>query len=101
MDIIIDRKKKRWTNDFNEKDPLGLGKDNKKNEIPVERNSLNPIHRFLEQYSLPKLLVGKTAYCLKGDTVVSGKIKDVYAPDMFHLHNKGVFYFKDCVSLEV
>ena len=82
MDIIIDRKRKRWTNDFSDKDPLGLdeAKKNKSNQIEVSDKEINPIDKFLCLWLSPHFLIGKKIYARKSDnsSILQGFIVDVY-----------------------
>lgn len=84
MEIIIGRKNKRWTNDFAEKDVLGLdqAQKNKLNELPISDTEENPIDKWLCQ-NPPKSLIGKKAYALRdNDESISGWIVDVYPARM-------------------
>ena len=105
MDIIVDRKKKRFRlgMDENFNDPLGTekAKREKARTIDVPNDSDNPVHKFIKQWGSHKLLLGKKVHCLTDkQTVLSGYIVDVIAPHYLMLRNKGVATFESVITIE-
>lgn len=100
--IILDRKKKMALLDKTWDDPFSIEevKKEKARTIEARTDSDSPIHKFLCKWGDAKLLLGKTAHCLKSDkSVMSGRICDVMPPNYIHLKGKGVATFDDCIAL--
>lgn len=103
MDIIIDRKKKRFKYgmDLNWDDPLFIesAKCQKAITIDIPNDSRNPIHNYMRRWG-HKALLGKRAFALK-DTgeILSGFIVDIIPPYYISLKDKGVVKIDDVISI--
>ena len=109
MEIIIDRKKKRFYYglDSNWNDPLGLEKAQKDraNTIEIDKNSTNIIDKYLIEHPNPKDLLGKKIWAMKDDKskTFCGWIVDVYPSRILLCNCNGEnipIRFIDVISME-
>ncbi len=106
--VIVDRKKKRFTfgMDENFNDVMGVEKARreKAKQIPIDPESLNPVHRFLTSYK-PKDLLNRKAWFVKGDgsKTFYGRIVNVLPPGVLLVKCQGTnlpMTFSSCIDLD-
>lgn len=103
VEIIVDRRKKRFHLGMDEQwnDPLGVdeAKKEKARTIEIPKGDKNPVYQVLSNMGISGL-IGRTAYCLTDkQEMFNGVIQRIVPPDLLILRNKGVARIKDVISL--